>query len=118
MKYMIIGVIIVALLLVQIPFLYLSVYFHELSHKVDYRNIDKIDEDFCVLNNCNGKAGNYKFSAIGQENEINKISQYTEIKALTTSTLIMLGYILLVILIVLYIIKNDRFKKRVLQTKI
>ena len=100
MNYKIIGVII-AVILLQLPFLYLAIYLHELSHKVDYRDIDKVDEDFCVLNDC-GEAGSYTFSYYDYDDEkVKRVEQFTEYKAYFVTINILLCYILLSILIFL-----------------
>lgn len=109
MNYKIVGVII-ALLLLEIPFLYLSIYLHEVSHKVDYRDIEKVSDEICIGFDCDsGSLGHYKFIANNNQIEqINHIGKWTEIKALFVSFMIMLSYILLVIIVGLYMYTHNK----------
>lgn len=52
--------------------------FHELTHKFDFRNIDKTDERICFLG-CGDDAGYYKFYYnIEDREEVLRIHKYSE----------------------------------------
>ena len=102
----------VILFLVITPCVYVgSIYAHELSHKWDFRNIEKTNEEFCVLNNCNDGTvlGNYGFTSDDKyRDEIERISKHTEIRAYAVSLLVWTSYLLLIILIILIQMKGGR----------
>jgi len=59
-----------------------SIALHELSHFNDLEVIEKESEELCFLSYpVNGVLGYYSFDAVGQDKEIERIENYTEIKA-------------------------------------
>lgn len=91
-------------IILQIPVFYGAIYAHELSHKYDFRNIEKTNEDFCVGFNCNeGSFGHYKFESKITP-EVLEIHKYTEFKAWSITIGVLLAYILFVLMCLKYIL--------------
>ena len=73
-KYTILVFVFVGLVLIGIPL-------HELTHKFDFRNIEKTNEKMCILG-CGDAVGYYSFEiAQSEEEEYQRIHRYTEIHA-------------------------------------
>ena len=78
-----------------------SVYVYEYYHKFDYRNIEIINEDVCVLLNCGeGNLGYYMFDLVNEDDYVKvlKIREYTEHRAYLIQSTFILSCILSVLL--------------------
>ncbi len=98
-KFERIWLFIIIVLVLQLLFIGVSTFAHELTHKFDYRNIEKTNERVCVFKNCDdGAVGSYSFCVDdSQLKETQKISKYTEINA----SLVSLSFVFLFFLLVL-----------------
>lgn len=97
---------IILLVVLQIPFLILSIAGHELIHKYDYRNIEKTNESFC-FGSCGEGFGHYTFIPNEeQREEAMKIHQTTEIRAWTFTISILVLYLVIIIYLMIKFVKG------------
>ncbi|MBE3092777.1 MAG: hypothetical protein IMZ51_03855 [Chloroflexi bacterium] len=87
--------VVVMLIVLQIPFLVLSVAGHELIHKFDYRSIDKVSESFCFID-CEGGLAYYTFIPVeDMRAKAIIIQQTTELRAWGFTILMMVLYLII-----------------------
>lgn len=97
----------IAILLMQVVFGILAIYLHEMTHKFDFRNIEKTNEEICVLM-CDEGFGSYTFEFEFQKEEIERIDQYTETHAGLVTIAVYLLYLLVALLILENIIREEK----------
>jgi hypothetical protein len=74
---------------------------HELSHKYDFREIEKTSENTCFLTLSGKDVAFYEFSSPSNNSkEINKINQYTEVKAYSLDIILALIYFFSLIIVI------------------
>ena len=79
--------------------MFLLAYFHELTHKYDFRNVEKTDDYICVWFGCFGDVAYYYANYDPNDEEVLKVKEYTERHAIIVSliwfiiSVITLGYI-------------------------
>lgn len=69
-----------------------SIIIHENFHRFDFRKIEKQNESICYLTSDNKNVGYYSFNHNNLEG-VNKIKEYTELKALLLSFLLICFYL-------------------------
>lgn len=78
---------------------------HELSHKHDFKEINKTGEEICYLQ-LSESIASYSFSPIpGQNEKIVEIEKSTELKAYSLDFIILSAYLLSLLTVLRYIIK-------------
>jgi len=66
---------------------------HEHLHRLDYRHIEKISDEICYLDS--NIEGYYKFTPKpGQDEEIDTITQFTELRAYIVSAIILIIFLI------------------------
>jgi hypothetical protein len=79
--------------------LFLLAYFHELTHKYDFRNVEKTDDYICVWFGCSPYIAYYYANYDPEDEEVLNVKEYTERHAIIVSIIwlilssIILGYI-------------------------
>lgn len=82
----------------------LQIVIHENFHKFDFKNIEKISDETCYLNFNDDALGYYQFYPNGtsQYEEIEEIKKYTELKAYSLSTIVIIFYVFFLIKFVFF----------------
>ena len=95
--YLLIGLI----LIMQSPLFFLNIILHEQSHKWDYRNIPKTNEDICYFNcKTEGAVGYHSFQSEPKyKPELERIDKFTEKKAYLIGAMPVLAYCLGVMIV-------------------
>lgn len=100
--------IITLMILLQFPFIVLSIVGHELIHQYDYRNIEKTNESFC-FGSCGEGFGTYTFIPNeDQRAEAMRIHQTTEIRAWSFTILTLIIYLIVVLYFLIKLMKGGK----------